>query len=138
MSKIKHFRHSYAELAKNGRKYYNDDNFCTVIGLAVACDLSFGKAYNLAKRTVNRSHRRGLKVHAIHKLYESMGKVLIPCPSPCKTLSTLKRSVPPTGRYMFLTASHCAVSRDGIVEDWCADNPRRLPIQSTYKIEDIT
>ena len=137
MSKIKHFRHSYAELAKNGAKYYNDDNFCTVIGLAVACDLSFGKAYNIAKRTVNRSHRRGLKVHAIHKLYESMGKALIPCAVPCKTLMTLSRSVPPTGRYMYLTASHCAVSRDGIVEDWCAEFPKKNQIRTAFKIEDI-
>jgi len=137
MSKIKHFRHSYAELAKNGTKYYNDKNFCTVIGLAVACDLSFGKAYHLAKRTVNRTHRRGLKIHAIHKLYESMGKALIPCAVPCKTLMTLSRSVPSTGRYLYLTATHCAVSRDGIVEDWCAEFPKKKPIRTAYKIEDI-
>jgi len=138
MGKIKHFKHSYEELAKVGRKYYNDTNFCTVIGLAVACDLSFGKARALAKRKVGRRDRRGLNLLEIIALYKMMGKNLVPVPNVYgKTLATVSRNVPINGRYMFLTRTHCAVSRDGILEDWSADGDSRKRIDTVYKIEDI-
>ena len=137
-NKIKHFKHSYAELAKVGRKYYNDGNFCTVVGLAVACDLSFGKARAIAERTVSRRKGRGLKFYEIERLYESMGKALAPMSNTFgATLGTVAKHAPTEGRYLFLTRSHCAVSREGILEDWSAEGSRHRVLRA-FKIVDIS
>jgi len=139
MNKIKHFRHSYAELSKVGSKYYKDNNFCTVIGLAVACDLSFGKARAITERTVGRVKGRGISQWHIIKLYQSMGKQLVHVPNVYgATLGTVANHAPMSGRYMFLTASHCAVSRDGVLEDWSAiGKGSRHRVRLCYKIEDV-
>jgi hypothetical protein len=137
-NKIKHFKHSYAELAKVGRKYYSDDNFCTVVGLAVACDLSFGKARAIAERTVSRRKGKGLKFYEIERLYESMGKALVPVSNIFgATLGTVAKGVPAEGRYFFLTRSHCAVSREGILEDWSAKGSRHRVLRA-FKIVDVS
>lgn len=136
-NKIKHFKHSYSELSKVGVKYYKDTNFCTVIGLAVACDLSFGKARAIAERTVKRVKGRGITQWDIHKLYQSMGKQLTHVPNVYgATLGTVANNAPISGRYMFLTRSHCAVSRDGVLEDWSAEGSRHR-VRMCYKIEDL-
>lgn len=136
-NKIKHFKHSYSELTKVGTLYYKDKNFCTVIGLAIACDLSFGKARAIAERTVKRVKGRGLNVWSIHKLYMSMGKELVSVPNIYgATLGTVSNNVPLKGRYMFLTASHCAVSRDGVLEDWSAKGSRHR-VKYCYKIKNL-
>ena len=137
MGKIKHFKHSYDELAKVGRKYYHDTNFCTVIGLAVACDLSFGKARAIAEREAGRKKRRGLNQLQIRAMYKSMGKKLERVSNIYgATLGTVAKRPPSGGRFLFMTRSHCAVSRDGILEDWSAQGSRHRVIVC-YKIIDI-
>ena len=135
--KIKHFKQSYSELSKVGQKYYNDNNFCTVIGLAVGCDLSFGKARAIAEKIAKRKKGRGLQIGGIRAMFRAMGKDLFLVNNLYgATLGTVSRNAPKDGRYLFLTRSHCAVSRDGILEDWSAKGSRHRVIEC-YKIVTI-
>ncbi len=47
---MKHFKHSYSELAKVGKLYYDESSYCAVLATAVVCDLSFGKALSFSKK----------------------------------------------------------------------------------------
>ena len=137
--KIKHVKHSYAELSKVGKKYYNDTNFCTVIALAVNCDLSFGKSRALCKKIVGRRQRRGLNVYQIMKLYKDMGMDLVKVDRAKfgKTLATVSKNIPTTGRYLWISTSHASACRDGILEDWSADGKRRSRIQFCFEVKPL-
>jgi len=137
---MKHYKLSYDELAKQGRRYYNDTNFCTVIALAVACDLPFGKAYHTFKR-VGRQHRRGtLRRQAWDALAEFgrdmnmdeqkqaewEGRTVNQMLKDCKHWK---------GRYFVYINQHVIAIRDGVCEDWTAsERCCKRKIQAVYKI----
>mgnify|MGYP003655397946 CR=1 FL=1 len=134
--KIKNFRHSYTELSKVGRKYYSDKAFCSVIALAVGCDLSFGTALSISRKS-GRDHRRGANIYGIFRAFALAGKRLekIPVDSHGKTLTTAERNAPKTGRYIYFVRGHVACIRDGVLEDWTAGGSRRR-IEEAYKVCD--
>ena len=124
---MKHFKHSYEELAKVGQRYYNDTGFCAVVATAVVCDLSFGKALSFSKK-VGRQHRKGTSLQMIRTMMSLNNKTMTELPSNIhgKTLKTVSKNVPSTGRYLYLVRGHVAAARDGILEDWSTDSSRRV------------
>tara|TARA_R110000868_G_C10695348_1_gene748711 strand:- start:52 stop:450 length:399 start_codon:yes stop_codon:yes gene_type:complete len=131
---MKHFKHSYSELAKVGQRYYNDSGYCAVLATAVACDVSFGKALSFSRKA-GRQHRKGSNLSAIHSMLALGGKKMTPIDNFGATLTTSERCAPKTGRYMFLVSGHVATMRDGVLEDWSQGGSKRK-ILVTYKIED--
>ena len=124
---MKHFKHSYSELAKVGQRYYNDSGYCAVLATAVVCDLSFGKALSFSKK-VGRQHRKGSSLHMIKVMMALNNKTMEQLPSDIhgKTLKTVGRNAPSTGRYLYLVRGHVAAVRDGVLEDWSTDSGRRV------------
>jgi len=136
----KKFNHSYAELARVGRKYYGDTNFCALIAAAVINDWSFGIAKSKMESRKYRKHGRGVYASDSLALYAEHGKVAIPV-DPAKfgkNLYGVSKNVPKDGRYIFHISGHIAAVRNGILEDWSAGLKKSLkPILECYKIEDI-
>ena len=124
---MKHFKHSYSELAKVGQRYYNDSGYCAVLATAVVCDLSFGKALSFSKK-VGRQHRKGSSLHMIKVMMALNNKTMEQLPSDVhgKTLETVGGNAPSTGRYLYLVRGHVAAVRDGVLEDWSTDSGRRV------------
>ena len=125
---MKHFKHSYSELAKVGQRYYNDSGYCAVLATAVVCDLSFGKALSFSKK-VGRQHRKGSSLQMIRTMLSLNNKILTELPADIhgKTLKTVGRNASATtGRYLYLVKGHIAAVRDGILEDWSTDSSRRV------------
>lgn len=138
---MKHYKLSYEELSKQGRRYYNDTNFCTVIALAVACDLPFGKAYHTFKR-VGRQHRRGtLRRQAWNALAEFGRDMDIDDQKQAdwegRTVNQMLKDCKHwKGRYFVYVNCHVLAIRDGICEDWTAlEKCCKRKIQAVYKIK---
>ncbi len=137
---MKHYKQSYAELAKVGRRYYNDTNFCTVIALAVACDIPFGKAYHTFKRA-GRQHRRGTMVRQAYGALREFGREMKLDIE--KTMEWENRTVNQMlkdvknwkGRYFVYINRHVIAIRDGVCEDWTAlEKCCRRKVVDVYKI----
>jgi len=136
----KKFKHSYAELAKVGRRNYSDTNFCAVIAAAVLNDWSFGIAKAKMEARGYRKNREGVYLHNSLALLAEHGKVAIPVEREKygKNLHALSKNVPKNGRYLFHIDGHVAAVRDGVLECWSAGLRRSLkPILGVYEIFDI-
>ena len=135
---MKHYKHSYEELAKIGRRYYGDTNFCSVLAVAVVADISYGKAFHAYRRvgrfTGKGTHRATqqmvLKKFNVSvrldrdKTYGYEGKTLNNVLRDCKHW---------TGRYLVYVRGHVLAIRDGVCEDWTAEGSRRQVV-SIYKV----
>ena len=76
----KKFNHSYAELARVGRTYYADKNFCAVIATAVINDWSFGISKAKLENRGYRTTGKGVYATDTHNLFAEHGKKLEPLP----------------------------------------------------------
>ena len=135
---MKHYKHSYTELAKIGRRYYGDSNFCSVLAVAVVADISYGKAFHAYKREGRRTRTGTHKItqHSVLKQFKLKserdydktaiysGKTLNNVLTACKRW---------TGRYLVYVRGHVLAVRDGICEDWTAEGSRRRVI-AIYKV----
>ena len=138
---MKHYKHSFEELAQAGRRHYNDSGFCTVIALAVACDISFGKAYHTYKR-LGRKDRRGtyedMQLKALAKFKK---KAVFDRDKTAmfrdKTVNQLlKHTADWKGRYWVYIRGHVIAIRDGVCEDWTAmERACRRKVLNVYKIK---
>jgi hypothetical protein len=138
---MKHYKLSYEELAKQGRRYYNDANFCTVIALAVACDLPFGKAYHTYKR-LGRDHRRGTYRETQHEALSNFKKVAVfdidkTAMFRDRTVNQLLKHIANwKGRYWVYVNGHVIAIRDGVCEDWTAlERACRRKVIDVYQIK---
>ena len=62
----------YKELAKIGRTYYRDTNFCSVIAVSTICNISFGKA-RVKLEKAGRAHKKGVYAFQYHAVIKSRG-----------------------------------------------------------------
>lgn len=138
---MKHYKHSFEELAQAGRRHYNDTNFCTVIALAVACDLPFGKAYHTFKR-IGRKDRRGTYVSDQKKALSKFNKKMVKDKDKTamfqdKTVNQLLKDIANwKGRYWVYIRGHVIAIRDGVCEDWTAmERACRRKVIDVYKIK---
>lgn len=135
---MKNYKHSYNELAKIGRRYYGDTNFCSVLAVSVVADISYGKAFHAYRREGRRTRcgTHQLMQHAVLKQFKlkstldgdktrlysgkTLNNVLMAC---CRW----------SGRYLVYVRGHVLAVRDGVCEDWTAEGSRRKVI-AVYKV----
>ena len=127
----------YNELLRVAEKYYRarcgEGGWCTVIALAVAADLPFGKARSLLYKHANRVNGRGTYPSLLHKTLEVLGyKAEVMSDYKSKTLITIQRELAgTTGTYFVYTDQHVTCIRDGVCEDWSNNEHGR---KTKYKI----
>lgn len=133
----------YNELLRVAEKYYRarcgEGGWCTVIALAVATDLPFGKARSLLFKHAKRVNGRGTYPSLVHKTLELLGYKAEPIVDyKSKTLITIQRELAgTTGTYFVYTDRHVTAIRDGVCEDWANNEhgrPTKYKIWSIYKI----
>lgn len=109
---------SYDEMRRIAVKYYNDMNFCTVIALAVCCNVGIGKAYHTMKRA-GRKDRKGARFGAIYEGVHALGyrEKLVPNVYGVQVRSITKH-LPSKGLFMVHVRGHVLAVRDGVILDW--------------------
>lgn len=122
----------YEELKHVANRYYHDKGYCSVIALAVCCNLKFGKARKAMERG-GRSTGRGVNMTMIRNGLAEFGfegKALWEFKS-C-TMSTVARQLDSSKTYMVFVNGHVAAVKDGIVQDWTEG--RRHKVKCIWEI----
>ena len=114
-----------------------DRNFCTVIALAFALDISPATAQKRLGR-YGRRKGKGTSIYALLAAINDGGKTATllkkhPC-TKAKTMISLMKSIPRRGTFLVHQTTHVAIVRDGEVMDW--SEGRRKRIAAIYRIED--
>lgn len=123
---------SYNEMRRIAEKYYNDFNYCTVIALAVCCNVGIGKAYHTMKRA-GRKHKHGARFGMIYDGVKALGYKTEAVDNVYnKQVKSLSKLLPNKGHYMVHIRGHILAVRDGEVLDWSAGRSHR--IIAAYKI----
>lgn len=135
---MKHYKHSYKELAKIGRRYYGDTNFCSVLAVAVVADISYGKAFHAYKREGRRTRTgtRQMMQHQVLNQFKLKSERDFDKTDTYyrKTLNNVFKDCKNwTGRYLIYVSGHVLAIRDGVCEDWSAEGSRRRVI-AIYKV----
>jgi hypothetical protein len=131
---MKEHKHDFQKLINVARKYYKETNCCTVIAVAVAANIGFGKAYHAMKRE-GRKDRRGAYFTQYKAALVKLGyKVERRDMYMGKTLATAKRLCPKQGTFLINTRSHVTCIRDGVMVDWAADNNSRKRIIGIHEV----
>ena len=82
---------SYQELKKVAHLHYNDAAYCTVIAVAAACEVSFGKAQAALARA-GRKHRQGATMAQMQAAMVELGYCMVQHPVKAKTPLTLLKN----------------------------------------------
>jgi len=70
----------------------NDDNCCTVVATALACNVRFSKAKRVLARIAGRRKGRGVPFMLTHdRVFEALGHKLVRVECPAKTVITIER-----------------------------------------------
>lgn len=123
----------YEELKRVASSYYKDHNYCTVIALAVTCNLKFGKSKAIMSRN-GRVTGKGACLPIIEQAIAEAGhRVVKKSYSVGGTMSTVASRLDSSKTYMVFVRGHVAAVRDGIVQDWTEG--RRHRVQVVWEIE---
>jgi len=104
-------------------EHYKDDDACSVIAIAIACNVSFGKA-QAAMRRAGRKDSHGATLSAMRDAITELGFM-------CKSWDTSTR---PTvaqfkkyveGAVLVVTKGHVSCVLDGIVHDYIGQSSRK-------------
>jgi len=135
----KQHEHDFAKLRHVATKYYRETNCCTVVAVAAAARVGFGKAYHAMKRE-GRRDKRGAYFTQYKRALAGLGYDVVPVDiNMGKTLATAKKRAPKQGTFLVNTRGHVTCIRDGEMVDWAADNNSRkriLFINQVIKRED--
>ena len=113
---------NYDQFLKIGRKYYNDEGFCGVVAVAVAAQVSFGKARAELERQ-GRQHRQGTATYQIESALNVLGcKVRLEFVS--KSFSSLVKTLDKSKTYLVYTRGHVTCIDKGVIMDWMTANRR--------------
>ena len=132
---MKEHKHNFSKLHHVATTYYKESNCCTVVAVAVAANIAFGKAYHAMKRE-GRKDRRGAYFAQYEAALDKLGYSLERRDSlnMGKTLSTAKRLAPKVGTFLLHTRGHVTCVRNGEMIDWAADNNSRKRIISIHEV----
>lgn len=144
--------HKWSKLYEVQKKYYpTESNYCGVIAVALALEVSFGAARSLLFKQDFRFDGEGSSLNGIRRTLERKGKTVktiysrgfIACEFKGARVATLEKSMSNTrGTYILLSKSHAITIIDGIVEDWTSvkylngRKPHTKLINTIWKIED--
>jgi len=131
---------NYQELKKVATKYYpRERGYCAVIAVSVAAQVPFGKSRSLLHK-YGRKQGRGAQTLWINQTLNSLGFSAEPAVDlgvagkwP-KTLATATRVLPRRGTFLLYTRGHVSCVRDGVLEDWAAENGSRKRVHAVFEV----
>lgn len=112
---------TYEALSLVARKHYpKENNYCAVIAVAIAADVSYGKARSYLFKE-GRKDGKGTPPVWTYNALEKLGynKTEYSGRYP-KTLATAARILPKRGTFAIHTRGHISVVQDGVLQDWAA------------------
>jgi hypothetical protein len=131
---MKEHKHDFKKLVHVAFKYYKENNCCTVIAVAVAANIGFGKAYHAMKRE-GRQDRRGAYFAQYESALNKLGYRVEPSEVYMgKTLVSAKRICPKRGTFLIRSAGHVTCIRDGVMVDWAEDRNSRKRVKVVYEV----
>ena len=71
LRRIKRHVMTYEECAHVGIRHHNDNGFCSVVAMSVACDIAFSRARSIMAKMINRRNGKGTYPAQVHKLFPS-------------------------------------------------------------------
>lgn len=113
---------NYDQFLKIGRKYYNDAGFCGVVAVAVAAQVSFGKARAELERQ-GRPHRNGTTTKQIEDALNNLG-CTVRFEWTSKQFSSLVKTLDKSKTYLVYTRGHVTCIDKGKIMDWMTANRR--------------
>jgi hypothetical protein len=116
----------YTAIAHVAKTYYKDDNMCTVIALAMAAGIGYGKAFHTYRRLGRKTGKGTLKALQVAAFKEHGLQVLET--SPYKFGATLKTAAKSgvKGTYLIYSRAHVSAMVDGKMYDWGATSCKRI------------
>ena len=137
ITRIKRHVMTYEECARVGRRHHRDTNFCSVIALAVGCEIAFSRARAIMAKHIARQNGKGTYRHHALKLITKMGYEVREVSVHSRTLKTVQRELAGTsGTYFVYTRGHVSCVREGVMQDWARNDikPSNKRIEQVYKI----
>ena len=119
-------------------KELNEQKDCSVISVAIACDIEYMEAHKVLAR-LGRKAGHGCNLRIMERAIKTLGfqftrKAIRQANDSKYTPLTIETALP-KGRYICDCAGHVFAVVNGVVQDWSSDN--RLHIKSVYKIEKL-
>jgi hypothetical protein len=131
------YKHNHYSAMREALTATGDTNFCSVIALAFALDISPAQAQKRL-REFGRRKGKGITLPVLllaivegGRSYKRLTKHRC---TKAKTMITLMKSIPKRGTFLVYQTTHVAIVRDGEVMDW--SEGRRKRIIAVYRIED--
>jgi len=118
-------------------KYYNDDNYCTVVALAIAAGVGFGKAFH-TYRKLGRRRGRGTRTPMQEQALAQFGLKLkkVDGNYGCKTTKAVgKMAHLLDGTFWVFCTGHVGCIKDGHYFDWA--NKRNMRNVAIFKVVPI-
>ena len=126
---------TYKALRQAAGHYAGEKNFCSVIAVATAAGCKLGKA-RAAMSRAGRLSGRGASMRQIDLAAAELGlRVELDCglTASLTTLATATRRLPQKGTFFVYTRGHISCVRDGVLNDWAAENNSRKRV--TFVLE---
>ena len=127
---------TYEALSLVARKHYpKENNYCAVIAVAIAADVSYGKARSYLFKE-GRKDGKGTYPRWTYNVLNKMGYALHGYTGNYpKTLSTAARVLPKRGTFVILTRSHISAVKDGVLQDWAASTGSRKRVLDIIEVK---
>lgn len=129
----------YNELYRVAETYYRERcgerSWCSVIAVAVATGVSFGKARSMLYKHGGRRNGRGSIIDGIHRTLRQMGYDINLVSHKSATLISIQQELANTeGTYFVYTKRHVTAIHNGICEDWSNNEHGR---RTRYSVESV-
>ena len=127
---------TYETLSRVARLYYpKENNYCAVIAVAVAADVSYGKARSYLFKE-GRKEGKGTPPLWTYKVLNKLGYGLHDYTGNWpKTLATAARVLPNRGTFAIHTSRHISMVKDGVLQDWAASTGSRKRVLNIIEVK---
>ena len=137
ITRIKRHVMTYEECHRVGKKHHKDGNFCSVVAMAVGCEIAFSRARAIMAKHIARQNGVGTYRHQALKLIADMGYEVREVVIRSKTLKTAQRELAGTsGAFFLYTRGHVSCVKNGVMQDHARNDikPSSKRIQVVYQI----
>ena len=127
---------TYEALSLVARKHYpQENNYCAVIAVAIAADVSYGKARSYLFKEGRKDGKGTYPVWTYRALNKLGYGTLDYSGRYPKTLATAARILPKRGTFAIHTRGHISVVQDGVLQDWAASTGSRKRVLDIFEIK---
>jgi len=137
ITRIKRHVMTYEECRRVGFKHHKDGNFCSVVAMAVGCEIAFSRARAIMAKHIERQNGVGTYRHHALQLITEMGYEVKEVVIRSKTLKTAQRELAGTsGAFFLYTRGHVSCVKNGVMQDHARNDikPSSKRIQVVYQI----